>query len=466
MGHMPNWLLFIIGFVTACLVFADVTREIGFINKHYPLKTVIADLHYPVFKIPFPEIIICNKNRLNWQRYNEAKQKFLQQRHWTPKHEQLFIDTLNAYDTLSFGKFDNFGNISNLYPPILLNELNYLNFSVVVKFMAWQCQEIFSECFWLNRPYDCCDIFSLRKSSKGFCLAFNSMETEEGKRRGKNDPYYPWRSWGRGSRHGLKLRIFPRIHQHSPGSVETKGIMMMLVEPYVWSYIGNEIGVNTRAMDELESMFYKSLINHRYMFENCQAECQQEYLLKFCNCTVDIFFPPDKYRACRLSDLPCLYKHNDFLQVFEQLGEHEYVTQHVKGMACPCFYNCKSLSYFTDIRQENLGNKAELEANETEIRLEVYFLWETIKLYETTAVYTLIDLMASLGGLASLCIGCSLVGVMELLYFLFLNVPKRIVLCSIAARRVKSIPKKMVKTKKVLFHKITPAMPLNKRRSA
>ncbi|XP_075153770.1 pickpocket protein 19-like [Haematobia irritans] len=477
-------LLFSLGFITACLIFIDITWVIAYIYSNHPLKTVIEDLHYPVFKIPFPEVIICNKNRLNWQRYNEAKERFLQKQHQTQQHEDLFKAILNAYNTFSFGKFDNFENISDLYPPILLKDLDYMDFSLIAEFMAWRCNEILTDCYWQNQSYDCCDIFAARKSTLGHCLAFNSIETDVGMKREKSDPYYPWRALGQGPLNGLRLRIYPNVELDAALTPTTKGIKVMLVEPYVWSYIGRDIASNTRAMisitarlhyfdattrmfpsnvrkcvfvDELESLFYKSLKNRPYMFENCQSQCQQEYLMKFCNCTIDMFFPPDNYRACRLRDLPCLYQHNDFLQVFEQVGEHEYVAQHKSGMDCPCFYNCRSLEYFPDVKTDTLSYSDEITSNNTEILLEVYFMWDTIMKYETTAVYTIIDLMASLGGLASLCIGCSLLGVTELLFFFFVHLPKRLIVCSIAARRTsRSVAKEMVNIEKVSFNKISP----------
>lgn len=62
--------------------------------------------------------------------------------------------------------------------------------------------------------------------------------------------------------------------------------------------------------DEEDSPDFKTLTGHVYMYENCLAECQQQHLMKFCNCTVDIFFPIGPYPICKLVDFPCLARHN------------------------------------------------------------------------------------------------------------------------------------------------------------
>lgn len=79
--------------------------------------------------------------------------------------------------------------------------------------------------------------------------------------------------------------------------------------------------------DERNSRDFKSLMGYIYMIENCQSECHQEYLVRYCNCTLDLLFPPGKhvsynrkaitslplagqYRSCRAQDLLCLAENN------------------------------------------------------------------------------------------------------------------------------------------------------------
>ncbi|XP_059221740.1 pickpocket protein 19-like [Stomoxys calcitrans] len=439
--------LFLGAFIFAIFLLAVITFNIYYIYRYEPLSTCISDLAYPVYKIPFPEIAICNRNRLNWQRYNEAKIKFLKREHRTPVYEDLFKEVVNAYDTLRFGRFNNFENLYHNHAPHLLKQLNYVNLTQVVELMAWKCDEIFSNCSWQNRTLDCCDIFSRRRSQKGQCLSFNTIESEEGARKQKLDRFYPWHGIG-GPRSGLNVRIHIREGWHSPLSeAHHKGILIMMVEPSVWAYIHHDIPTNTRVYasiraflhvhdentrrysaevrncmfrDERDSVYFKSLAGRDYMYENCQSQCEQEYLVKFCNCTVDMFFPPgQRYRACRLTDLPCLYHHNvytDRLQYFPQIGELDYVESSDNELGCPCLFNCRSLHYYMDFRIEHLSLD-NINSNDTGIDLSVFYQRNSIMVYETSAIYPIENLMASVGGLAGLFIGLSLVGVTEVLYF-------------------------------------------------
>ncbi|XP_061397176.1 pickpocket protein 19-like [Musca vetustissima] len=469
-------ILQIIGLIVSLAFFGIIMWNILYICRHKPFETFIAELHYPVYKISFPEVTICNLNRLNWQRYEEAKVKFMHPKHQTPEYEEVFQETLNAYDTLRFTRFDMFRNLYEFFPQKLLYDLNYINFTQVVEFMAWKCDEMFSNCAWQNVSYDCCEMFTPRRSQKGMCMAFNSVESEEGARRDREDPYYPRRSRGTGPKTGL--RVVVHIHEgwQSPTSSQLKkGILVMIVEPHVWGYVHTEIPTNTKAyitvkthlhrhhkntrifppsvrecvfQDELGTMFFKSLQNHKYMWENCIAECQQEHMELYCNCSVDLFYPPGRFRPCRLSDLPCLYRHDEFLRSFENNDEAPYVQKTGKGMNCPCHLNCMSMEYFPDYFIHHIPNE-NVDSNNTDIEMYVYYRQHTMMIYETSAVYPFVDLLASVGGLAGLFFGCSLIGITEIVYFFFFDVPKQGVRSLSSANR-SNLKRQSIKAKRIL----------------
>ncbi|XP_061397177.1 pickpocket protein 19-like [Musca vetustissima] len=388
------------------------------------MQTVISDLRYPIYKIPFPEITICNQNRLNWQRYEEAREKFLRPKHLTPEYEEIFRQAVNAYDTMRFGHFQSLKDLAEIYEatPKLLEDLNYVNLTKVVEFMAWKCHEMLSHCSWLNATKDCCKIFAQRKSQKGLCLSFNTIESKEGALKHILDPYYPWHVVGFGATKGLYVDIHIKEGWHSPLSHNDKGILVMHNEPYVWSYLHRDVPTSTRTAISIDAFLRTHHPNCR-VYSSDVRQCVFETYIR-CNCTVDLFYPPSEFPACRLKDLPCLYRNDEKLQVFEQIGEMDFVKFTRRGMYCPCFMNCKSLRYLSDFRVQNLP-KAEMDPNDTRIELSVYFLWDTIMVYQTRPVYTLVDLMASFGGLAALCIGSSLIGVIEFLYFLLFDLTKQ-----------------------------------------
>lgn len=144
----------------------------------------------------------------------------------------------------------------------------------------------------------------------------------------------------------------------------------------------------------------------KYMLENCLAECQQLYLLRYCNCTMDLFYPPSDHVACKLKDLPCLADHNNFLQNFEQPGEHSYVTQPESGIICDCLHNCNSLTWITDVRKHVLRPwqmKSKTTSNYNEngstrnvnrsVLLNVYYKRNSVLVYKTSLIYSWLDMI-------------------------------------------------------------------------
>lgn len=41
--------------------------------------------------------------------------------------------------------------------------------------MSITCNELFLTCWWRNKYYSCCELFSQQKTEYGICLSFNSF---------------------------------------------------------------------------------------------------------------------------------------------------------------------------------------------------------------------------------------------------------------------------------------------------
>ncbi|XP_069962655.1 pickpocket protein 19-like [Bactrocera oleae] len=375
---------------------------------HSVLKTTIYSTNYPIYKVPFPEVTICNKNRLNWARLEEVKHKFLWHAHHNTSYERLFVEIVAMFDTFMFGYFERFANLTD--KPIA--ELNYINFTEVARSMTWRCEELLTDCVWRYHPVNCCDIFIRRRSNLGICMAFNSVESSRGLLKQKMDSKWPWRVGDGGLRNSLQVRTLLNEDKHSPYSTNSKGISIMNVQPHVWSFSSIDIPKDVYARvyldafmsfydpatkrqcvfkDEEDSPDFKTLTGHVYMYENCLAECQQQHLMKFCNCTVDIFFPIGPYPICKLVDFPCLARHNHFVQYFQESIKEPSITNYT-GMVCKCFYNCRSGRYNTKVRTRPLQPKEHWKTNDT-LLLDINFQRDFIIVYKTNLVYTWIDLL-------------------------------------------------------------------------
>ncbi|XP_034099225.2 pickpocket protein 19 [Drosophila nasuta] len=425
-----------LGAVYVCLILSQRYNDGNF-------QTVVDSTRFPVYRIAFPVITICNRNRLNWQRLAMAKSRFMANVS-DAVQLQLFERIVGSYDGMSFGEFRAFGSLRNE----ATQQLSHINFSLVVDFMTWTCDELLTDCMWRHYPYDCCEIFSKRRSKNGLCWAFNSLETVEGKRMQLLDHMWPWRTGSAGPTSALSVRVLMNPDKHLPGRNNDKGIDVMLTEPYVWHNRPYSVPADTHTMIEIEPTIYffdnetrsvssdqrqcvfddehnsrdfKSLMGYIYMIENCQSECHQEYLVRYCNCTMDLLFPPGQYRSCRSQDLVCLADNNDKLLYSHQPGEERFVRNNHEGMVCKCFRNCYSLNFVNDVRPSFLP--PEVLGNSSYVDLDVHFRFETLMVYRTSLVFGWVDLMVSFGGIAGLFLGCSLISGMELAYFLCIEVP-------------------------------------------
>ncbi|SPP86159.1 pickpocket protein 19 [Drosophila guanche] len=425
-----------LGAIYVCLILSQ-----RYNDGHF--QTVVDSTRYPVYRIPFPVITICNRNRLNWDRLAQAKSRFLPNV-TNAVQLNLFERIVSSYDDVHFGHFQSFERLR--HQPTEL--LNHVNFSLVVDFMSWSCDELLSDCLWRHYSYNCCEIFSKRRSKNGLCWAFNSLETIEGRRMQLLDPMWPWRTGSAGPMSALSVRVLLQPDKHWPGRKNEKGIDVMVTEPFVWHKDPFYVPANTETSLEIEPIIYfydndtrgvssaqrqcvfddehtsqdfKSLLGYVYMIENCQSQCHQEYLVRFCNCTMDLLFPPGQYRSCRSQDLLCLAEHNDLLRYSHQPGEEGFVRNNFQGMLCKCYRNCYSLNYISDVRPAFLP--PDVYGNYSYVDLDVHYRFETIMVYRTSLVFGWVDLMVSFGGIAGLFLGCSLISGMELAYFLCIEVP-------------------------------------------
>lgn len=173
------------------------------------MQTVVDTTNKPVFEIPFPEVTICNENRLNWNRIEEAKDRFMPHENNTERI-RLFEQVIGLYDNIEYGVFAEFNKLAGKR----LHLVNNINFSLVFDFMTWRCEELITNCMWHRHPLNCCDNFQKSKSLNGICWHFNTLSTEESRRKKLRDNKYPWRIGSSGPKSGLKLRVLIHDEKH------------------------------------------------------------------------------------------------------------------------------------------------------------------------------------------------------------------------------------------------------------
>lgn len=103
-----TWLVFV---CTAILGIAQVSYLLSLRYASSTLSTVIESIMYPVSEISYPTLTLCNNNRVNWNKYELAKEKFIPNA--DNETEKLFYDSLVGMEGLEFGSFDRFLPLAN-----------------------------------------------------------------------------------------------------------------------------------------------------------------------------------------------------------------------------------------------------------------------------------------------------------------------------------------------------------------
>lgn len=138
------------------------------------LSTVMESTNYPVTKIPFPGVTICNNNRLDYSKMNATLTKFCAGCNET--QTIAASEYIRILRTFEFGSWDEFGDgMGNLS----VEHLVAWNTSEVYEFMMHDCDKFLIECQWKKEKFDCCKRFVRHRTEYGVCWSFNSFKLGE-----------------------------------------------------------------------------------------------------------------------------------------------------------------------------------------------------------------------------------------------------------------------------------------------
>uniref|UniRef100_A0A1I8P3T6 Pickpocket protein 19-like n=1 Tax=Stomoxys calcitrans TaxID=35570 RepID=A0A1I8P3T6_STOCA len=382
-------------------------------HRDQVLITLVDTSREPIYTTSFPAVAVCPLNHVNWIRYTLAEEKFLP-RNPSMETKRIFAELLAALE-IPYSVYN-----------IILYDL--------LLFVAFRCEEIFDWCIYDDTEYDCCKIFVQERTERGICLVFNSMVSTESKMKQLSDNYYPWRARTGGEGSGLSFKLRYNKDYVRPGSKLPFSFSILIKEADEWSYspfnilkpnsrntimvtpIFTETSANTRHIDPQKrrcmfsdetSLIYDRIEGLPFNRLNCLVQCEQKFVMKYCNCTLSMFFPGmPQYRnkECRVSDLKCIYEHKDIFNYLKGPLQDEYINDTRRGMVCDCVHNCVSLLFLVSINSQPLQSP---NTTDPEIDVDIYFAKNTMTKYAARLQYTYMDLAANFGGVLGLCLGAS-----------------------------------------------------------
>ncbi|XP_034487745.1 pickpocket protein 19 [Drosophila innubila] len=414
-------------------------------NRHREqvLVSVVATTQYPVYSIEFPAVAICPWNHVNWLRASTAAERFL-----SPKADRYVRETfrqlLIGMEQVTFGKFQTLGALSKRNLSSLVN----LSLTKLASYVAYRCDELFvpDSCIFDETSYDCCQLFVAEHTEKGQCLVFNSMISEESRKKRLVNEFYPYKISKAGEGSGLQFMLRLNDSFLRKGTKVPFSMNLMIKGPRQWSqpviyhlYSNTENFVSIDPLlietskttiqmhpfkrhcyfdDERNPYYPYANSELPYSRYNCIASCLQMSVLDHCKCTMPLFLPPiEGTRECGVLDIQCLYRHRDVFGYVKTRKQEKYINDTRRGQLCRCPDSCIMQRYnmLLNVRQLDQTNTSQFQKR---IRTEVYYGQRVITKIETKLQYTFTDWLAGFGGILGLYVGASALSFFELAYVL------------------------------------------------
>lgn len=149
-----------------------------------------------------------------------------------------------------------------------------------------------------------------------------------------------------------------------------------------------------------------------YTRASCMSACRQEYLIKYCNCTVGFLFPTANKPECNVTGLICLINYNEIFND-EKVLNNEYFDENEQGIECSCLPECSRIEYAV-----TMSPIYDMKAiNEEFVKIDVHYASPIMMKYRTDVTFSWLDLVVGFGGILGLFFGCSLLSGAEICYF-------------------------------------------------
>ncbi|CAH0729056.1 unnamed protein product, partial [Brenthis ino] len=329
-----------------------------------PTFTVVESTHYPVDRIIFPAVSICDPEMV-YGPSTENITQILKLRGYIDEDIEKFYDSLTAITEADYEPEE---NVNKMH--LALKDLGY-RFEDLLNLLKRPCDVFIENCLWRSRPIDCSIMFRSVLTFAGYCCQF---DIEYFRQNADNNTNY---------RTGVEI---------------TEAL---------------DLFVNTKkifANGTVSENFAKDTNTIRNSYQGCMTSLVMKKIVENCRCL------PFRY-SCRVQN-----------EVRDIISEYE------------CFQKCDYVQYETEAEYMKLGQGAEIEFRERErerkkererekwrvqnivkegsCRVAIHFIDITCIKYRREVLYTWDQMLANLGGIFGLCLGGSIISVIELLWFL------------------------------------------------
>ncbi|XP_026674997.1 pickpocket protein 28-like [Ceratina calcarata] len=420
-----------------------------------PIVTTI-DTTNPVSELHFPGVTICNNNKVFKPHADNIAKELLMKGFDNSMSNKLFSSLMKLIRPDRM-KIDN-GTATRA-----LDILGYTVEKLMFELMQ-PCNLLLARCSWLGQLYDCSKIFKTVKSNEGFCCGFNyhfDLFNDYNKE-------YPWlikvtnnsldlnsseplpgvetilQVPGTGHDIGLAVALNVDVKNYKSSVRQFVGATVLIHDPLDYPDIGAQSatlqpghvmsvtlgGTKIKSSENIRSIPLRKRMclfddetpgERKYSYRTCISECTHRKLYGSCGC-LPFFYPKDhpSDRTCYLTDMDCI------LTRMRSLSREEL-------RDCKCLPQCNDKSYEMVSESVALSN-VEFESELTrglDVKqmsfLYIYFRDGTFLEYRKRTILGWDNLLAAFGGIFGLCLGGSVISLVEFLYYLvkdFISVRK------------------------------------------
>uniref|UniRef100_A0A182QFM1 Sodium channel protein Nach n=1 Tax=Anopheles farauti TaxID=69004 RepID=A0A182QFM1_9DIPT len=374
-----------------CLISIGFTMIMGMIAwmrfRTTPTITTIETMTYPIWNIPFPAVTVCNINKIDKRKASVIIDQIVKEFGMSEENAtgllvaQASLVNFEAVNT-TYLELERVLGLMGWNPDKLLLELNQ------------PCDELIKVCYWLGSEVPCPHVIHRTRTDYGFCCSYNVDETMHPliAKRNQTDhqaPYRAKRLSGAGRHVGLSILIDvepdtymaptksyygAEIYVHDSSDFPSDADFEHVAQPG-WDVVMSVIPLPIESSSTMSQV--PEAMRNCYLPEESNAQPQDNFNLNVC------------MAKCRLRTILKL---------------------------CNCNYNVQTIAsqrQSKSFMSTNFGGRnVSMYAT-----LNIHFKDIYCVKYKRDAYMTWDSLVATFGGIFGLCMGGSVLSIVELLYY-------------------------------------------------
>ncbi|XP_058827729.1 pickpocket protein 28-like [Topomyia yanbarensis] len=423
-----------------------------------------------VWQIPLPAVTVCpqTKTRFTWFNFSREHAESIDDipdRNLTDN----FLAMMQVCERIFYHLF--FTNY------ILPNKTGSESYAALIENMSVPMYHIIDFCYFRGKFTRCTNLFQKAITEEGICFTFNGLSAkqllrteailaedllmsdtsnsldwtlDQGYPPHSNLSSYPYRTAVSGYSSGLAMNLVSNdsYYNHLCGG-PIQGLKVLLHSPADYPQVSNKfirvpinqevtIAVKPQVITTSEVLRNyaperrQCFFNHErylkffrvYTQDNCELECLTNFTLQYCGCVRFSMPRSSRTEVCESNMIECM------ILAENELFERD-VVEHRKGeknyrAGCNCLPSCTSVQYDAEITQTDFQWVSWMQALKVKVneskgvhlsRLGIYYKEAQFIASKRSELFGLTDFLANCGGLLGLCMGVSLLSLVELVYF-------------------------------------------------